>query len=72
MLDFESQSYEVNDKNVPEVPVLRLRYPSEYDNNLIMFPIIVKVLENSVTATGKLLYNSMYVLYKGDFQMIKF
>ena len=52
MLEFENQSYSVNTKNEPEVPVLRLHYPEEY-NSMPLFPINVTVHEINGSAYGK-------------------
>ena len=54
MLEFDNQSYSVNDKNRPETPVLRLYCPSECHNvPQETFPINVTVEEEDGTATGK-------------------
>ena len=58
MLEFAKELYAVDDKNVPEVPVLKLKYPLGYNPGLI-FPINVTVREIkgvNDSATGKLLF----------------
>ena len=53
-LEFENQSYTVNDKNNPENPVIRITYPVNVPQKL--FPIHVEVETKDDTATGKLLH----------------
>ena len=59
-LGFVNRSYSVNDKNIPEVPVIKfLRSPFKYPPG--MFPINVTVIEDDVTATGKCYINTVHV-----------
>ena len=52
-LEFENQSYAVNNKNSPEKPVIKITYPVNVPQ--ILFPIHIKVETKDVTARGKLL-----------------
>ena len=56
-LNFENQSYSVDTKNDPEIPVIRITYPTEYVGPK-MFPIIIKVEAKDDTATGKSLHTN--------------
>ena len=58
MLEFAKELYAVDNKNEPEVPVLKLKYPLGYNPDSI-FPINVTVREIKGVgdrATGKLLF----------------
>lgn len=54
-LNFESQSYAVSDKNLPEQPVIWVKYPKVYLAPK-MFPIIIDVEITNITAKGKFLH----------------
>ena len=51
-LNFENQSYSVDTKDDPEIPVIRITYPSVYVAAK-MFPFSIKVETKNDTATGK-------------------
>ena len=58
VLEFAKELYAVDDKNEPQVPVLKLKYPLGYNSGLI-FPINGTVREIKGVgdrATGKLLF----------------
>ena len=54
-LNFESQSYAVSDKNLPEQPVIWIKYPEVYLSPN-MFPFTIDVKITNITAKGKLLH----------------
>ena len=56
-LDFESQSYAVDNKNDPEIPVIKITYPTVYYPSR-MFPINIKIETKDDTATGKSLHTN--------------
>ena len=56
-LDFENQSYAVDNKDDPEIPAIRITYPTVYDPSRI-FPIIIKIEIKDDTATGKSLHTN--------------
>ena len=55
MLNFEKQSYAVNTKYDPEIPVIRITYPENFESLTLMlyFPIHKKVKTEDISATGK-------------------
>ena len=53
-LEFENQSYAVDDKNKPTTPVIKITYPVNVSPQL--FPIHIHVETKDDTATGKLLH----------------
>ena len=58
MLNFEKQSYAVNTKYDPEIPVIRITYPEVYQYNAV-FPIHIKVKTEDISATGKSLHTNL-------------
>ena len=59
MLNFEMQSYAVNTKYDPEIPVIRITDPDYVPPKLInyLFPIYIKVETEDISATGKSLHS---------------
>ena len=51
---FKEQAYVFGNKNDGDFPELQLIYPEEYDNFLQIFPIIVSIGAQDITATGEL------------------
>ena len=69
-LNFENQSYSVDTKDDPEIPVILITYPTVYVAAR-MFPFSIKVETKDDTATGKslhtillnvLLHSSIYIV----------
>ena len=59
MLNFEMRSYAVNIKYDPEIPVIRITYPENFESPKLTysFPIHIKVKTEDITATGKSLHS---------------